>query len=249
MNWERIDSQSDKPALTPEVKKRKKDAVIQKTRELKDAAFISAVVNNLESGPGGVTTRSPQPVFTPLPPPVSISRTNSTVGPLTSSNMTVNRITNVVQSTHQNTDPTVQSTIAAGPTRQSLTTNRSSSTLTQPLIDDEAEVSNPIFSISEPEIAGNESTVTPRVSSIVNLDEYISTNEDYILDITDPYQNMHQTPMNVVRAQTGQQHETENQREQKREAFLHDLETIASLTFREKQLWFLDRMEELQKPW
>jgi hypothetical protein len=33
-----------------------------------------------------------------------------------------------------------------------------------------------------------------------------------------------------------------------REAMIHDLETIASLTFKEKQLWFLDRMSEIQRP-
>jgi len=33
------------------------------------------------------------------------------------------------------------------------------------------------------------------------------------------------------------------------EALMHDLETIASLSFKEKQLWFIDRMSELQKPW
>lgn len=33
------------------------------------------------------------------------------------------------------------------------------------------------------------------------------------------------------------------------EALLHDLETIASLSFKEKQLWFIDRMCELQESW
>ena len=30
--------------------------------------------------------------------------------------------------------------------------------------------------------------------------------------------------------------------------WLHDLEAIAALTYTEKQLWFLDRMSELQTP-
>lgn len=37
--------------------------------------------------------------------------------------------------------------------------------------------------------------------------------------------------------------------EEIRMKYLTDLESIASLTFKEKQLWFLDRMSELQRPW
>lgn len=33
------------------------------------------------------------------------------------------------------------------------------------------------------------------------------------------------------------------------ELFMSDLESVASLTYKEKLLWFLDRMGELQKPW
>lgn len=68
-----------------------------------------------------------------------------------------------------------------------------------------------------------------------------------IADLNDPYASFDTHDQGVTNAL----HVAVDIRDQQEceKAFLYDLETVASLAFKDKLLWFLDRIDELQRPW